>query len=230
MLLGSKVYFCLGVFSYLVYFYFKLAFMSSPVDSSSPPGTQVRGYLGVGAEVSVKCRRDSPLSSLFGLVMQSSPGSCWVVYWYDLDKTSCSSYNQLVVVSNASQETILQVGKLSKVLEKPVAFSTDKELKDYVTEVGFGLKMKVKKVKTTPPRSRSKSAPAESPASKFSSAAKNSAAKSASKKTPVLSSAPPASSGSSCSLLKSPHQQRKEAAAVQKAIQSEGEYSERFLL
>ena len=96
--------------------------------------TQMGGFLGVGAEVRMKEKHVSFVGDtpLLGLVMKSAPNQSWIVYWFDLDKTSCSRSKGLIVVSNPSQDAIVRVGMMSSVLEREVDFSTDILLKQYL--------------------------------------------------------------------------------------------------
>ena len=102
----------------------------SPSSSSGRHTREKSGFLGVGAKVS--SRR---VKSLLGLVLESAPDSSWLVYWYDLDKTSRCKFNQLVVENSPSQDCLGQVGIMCKVLQNCVDFATDNELQKYVKEV-----------------------------------------------------------------------------------------------
>ena len=69
---------------------------------------------------------------MLGLVLKSVPGSLWVVHWYDLGKTSATKYNQLLIVSNPTQDSLVQAGLFLKALDdKPVDFPSDVELHQY---------------------------------------------------------------------------------------------------
>ena len=101
--------------------------------ASSPLGTQrYKSILGVGTEVSLKHQSGSTL----GLVLKSAPGSLWVVHWYDLGKTSTTKYNQLLVVTGPTRDSLIQVGLLLKALgDKPIDFPSDTELRQYFKSV-----------------------------------------------------------------------------------------------
>ena len=100
--------------------------------TSSPLGTQrFKRLLGIGTEV---CLKQS--GSVLGLVLKSVPGSLWVVYWYDLGKTSVTKYNQLLIVSDPTQDSLVQAGLLLKALgDKPVDFPSDVELRQYFNKI-----------------------------------------------------------------------------------------------
>ena len=103
---------------------------------SSPPVTQAdAGFLGVGAEVSLR-----GFDKVVGLVLRSAPGSSWVVYWYDVQKTSCSKFNQLVVESSPSQGCLAEVSVLSKILgSRSVDFANYTSLRSYLGKVKTSL-------------------------------------------------------------------------------------------
>ena len=91
------------------------------------------GFLGIGAEVRMREKHVSSLGDtpMLGLVMKSAPNQSWIVYWFDLDKTSCSRSKGLIVVSNPSQDALVREGMMSSVLEREVDFSTDIQFKEY---------------------------------------------------------------------------------------------------
>ena len=119
-------------------FFIVINYRSMSFSSISDLGTQPnRGCLGIGAVVTPK-----GADGIVGLILKSAADRSWVVHWYELQKTSCSKFNQLVVKRNPSRESLVEVGTLlsRKILQKPMDFSTDVQLKEYVQKVRPNLK------------------------------------------------------------------------------------------
>ena len=64
--------------------------------------------------------------------MKSAPAKSWIVYWYDIEKTSVVKYNQLCVVTNPSPQALRYVSELSGLSDKQVDFGTEKDLRRYI--------------------------------------------------------------------------------------------------
>ena len=129
--------------------------MSSSEDLLSQPlllYTQQLPRLGVGATVVAKHGVKKPLSAtqllakragkkvrqsreeIQGVVVKSAPDKSWIVYWYSIQKTSKSKFNQLRAVANPSSSSQEYATELAFLGDAPVDFATDKLLRDYIDQ------------------------------------------------------------------------------------------------
>ena len=115
---------------------------------SSSSSSREQGKLGVGATVTAAHGVKKELTtaqllskrlgkkvrqsreSMTGVVVSSAPEKSWVVFWFEIEKTSRST-GRLTVLSNPSKTSLEQVKSLS-LQDKPIDFSSDSKLRDYM--------------------------------------------------------------------------------------------------
>ena len=118
--------------------------------TSSSSNSCDHGKLGIGAQVTAPHGVKKPLSVsqlrskrlgkkvrqsrelLLGVVVASAPQQSWVVFWFEIEKTSRST-GQLTVLSNPTKTTVDQV-KAMQLEDKAVDFESDIKLREYIDQ------------------------------------------------------------------------------------------------